>query len=192
MINNLHIIAPLLKFESDDDFFFVQLLKRKKEHPELGSNSYCVKTYYIRSIEPLEKDYPEMKCLADFHNARVCINLNKRSFEKVAFQTMRKVVDQIMNKDYSSVRKSYNSVCGTYGADSDKSWIIDIDDHNFDGNTLIEFINGLQPIGTKLKAIIPTKNGYHLITCPFNLQEFKMKYPEIDCHKDNPSILYIS
>ncbi len=191
MINNIDRIIPLLKFESKDDFYHAQVLKRKKENPDLGSNSHCVKTYYIKSVDELLLDFPEMVCLADFHNARVCINLNKRSFETVAFQTMRKVTDVIMNKDYPSVRKSYNSVCGTYSSDQDKSWIIDIDDHAFHSTELLSFIETLQPVGDKLKAILPTKNGFHIITRPFNLSEFRTQYPDIDIHKDNPSVLYI-
>ena len=40
-------------------------------------------------------------------------------------------------------------------------------------------------------AYIPTKNGYHIITKPFNLKQFKDKYSDIDVHKNNPTILYI-
>lgn len=37
---------------------------------------------------------------------------------------------------------------------------------------------------------IPTVNGYHLITKPFNLQKFKEIFPYIDVHKNNPTLLY--
>lgn len=37
MINNLNQIKELLNFESEDVFYHLQVLKRKKEHPELGS-----------------------------------------------------------------------------------------------------------------------------------------------------------
>ena len=30
-----------------------------------------------------------------------------------------------------------------------------------------------------------------IITKPFNLKQFKDKYPDIDVHKNNPTILYI-
>lgn len=43
----------------------------------------------------------------------------------------------------------------------------------------------------KIYDYIPTKNGYHIITKPFNLKQFKDKYPDIDVHKNNPTILYI-
>ena len=53
MINNIEIIKTLLEFNSQDEFYHLQVLKRKKENPELGSNSYVVKTYYVGSIEYL-------------------------------------------------------------------------------------------------------------------------------------------
>jgi hypothetical protein len=38
---------------------------------------------------------------------------------------------------------------------------------------------------------IPTKSGIHIITRPFNLKNFKEKYPDVDVHKDNMVILYL-
>ena len=38
---------------------------------------------------------------------------------------------------------------------------------------------------------IPTKNGLHLICRPFNSAKFCHKYPEVDVHKDNPTILFV-
>lgn len=194
MINNIEIIKSLLQFQSEDDFYHLQIIKRKKEHPELGSNSYIVKTYYIRSIDYLDKKFPEIQTLCNFHNARAYINLNVRSFERTAFQTLKKVTDQIMNKDYKSVRKAYESVCGEFATGRDKRWIIDVDElYNEEFvSELSEFLNGIAPVGEdKIIAKIPTKNGYHLITKPFNVKDFMEKYYELDLHRNNPSILYV-
>jgi hypothetical protein len=194
MINNLEIIKQHLKFDSEDDFYHLQIIKRKKEHPELGSNSYIVKTYYIRSIDYLERKMPEIIALCDFHNARGCINLNRRSFEKIAFHLLRKVADQIMNKDFKSARKAYESVCGAYSNESEKKWIIDIDVKDEDlVLEMVNYIQSLQPDPGYHKALfrLETKNGYHLITKPFKMDEFMKKYPEISTHKDNPTCLYI-
>jgi len=192
MTNNFELIKSLLQFDSDDDFYHLQIIKRKKENPEIGSNSYVVKTYYIRSVSHLEKVADEIFYLCDFANARACINLNRRSFERMAFHALKKVTDQIMNRDFASIRKAYESVCGAYSNEKTKKWILDID--NFDeeyDRTLQAFISSLEPKGSKIIANIPTKNGHHLITSPFILDLFKERYPEIEVHKDNPTILYI-
>jgi hypothetical protein len=192
MVNNFELIKSILQFRSEDDFYHLQIIKRKKENPEIGSNSYVIKTYYITSESHLEKLFPEIVNLCEFNNARACINLNRRSFERIAFHVLKKVTDQIMNKDFKSARKAYESVCGEYSADPEKKWIIDIDnfDEIFDREVQM-YIASLQPIGAKVIANIPTKHGHHLICSPFRLDEFKQKYSELDIHKDNPTILYI-
>ena len=43
---------------------------------------------------------------------------------------------------------------------------------------------------SKIIATIPTKNGWHLITKPFNRKQFSDKYPEIDVQINNPTLLY--
>ena len=44
---------------------------------------------------------------------------------------------------------------------------------------------------SKIYAIIPTKNGHHIITKPFDVRNFSSQYPDIEIHKNNPTILYI-
>ena len=190
-MNNIELIKPLLIFEDDDTFYHLQIIKRKKEHSELGSNSYIVKTYYIRSIEYLELKMPEIINLCEFHNARACINLNRRSFEKLAYQMLKKVTDCILNKDFKSVRKSYESVCGSFSNEKDnKKWIVDIDTKDDLCIQVKADIIKLEPFGQKVLACIETKNGYHLITNPFRLDKFKELYPQIEVHKNNPTLLY--
>jgi len=191
MINNFEQIIQFLRFDNEDDFYHLQILKRKKENPEVGSNSYVIRTYCIRSKEHLIEKMVEIINLCTQHNARAYINLNRRSFEKAAFHTLKKVTDIIMNKDYKSVRSAFESVCGEFGSGKDKFWIVDIDnnDKTYD-RAIQEVINNCQPVGAKIQLNIATKNGHHLITIPFNMEEFKKLYPEVDVHKNNPTILF--
>ena len=198
MVNNLNTILELLEFESEDDFYFLQILKRKKEHPELGSNSYVVKTYQITSKESLQRYMPEIICLCDFHNARAGINLNKRSFEKTHLKVIQRLVNQLENKDHRSARKAYNSVCGLHSNAKEKRWIIDIDSKDENERSHSSGIMLMcDPPGTKVLRTIETKNGFHQITKPFNVAQFKEyfkqqnNYELPDIHKDNPTILYI-
>ena len=74
----------------------------------------------------------------------------------------------------------------------EKRWIVDIDTKDFD--TLFEvskFLMVLQPVGDKIEAVIPTKNGVHLITKKFDVRRFQEKFPEIDIQKKNPTLLYL-
>lgn len=189
MIDNFYKISELLKFESEDDFYHLQIIKRKKDNPEIGSNSQVVKTYYVFSIDYFKSIKDEIINLCEFHNARACINLNPRSLERSAFHVLKKITDVIMNKDYKSVHKAYDSVCGSFSSNKNKSWLIDIDTKDINEvNRISNLIKPIDPEGDKTISIIETKNGYHLITTPFNLSKVDIHH---DIHKNNPTILYI-
>jgi len=191
-IDNIDKILPFLNFESEDDFYYLQILQRKKENSQLGSNSRVIRNYYIKSTQYLLNRYDEIKKLCDVFNARAMIRLNKRSFEKVGFKTMENLAHTMMNKEYSFLNKSYDRACGLGHNDSEKKWILDIDiiDEKFDREVQL-FINNIIPAGGKILGNFKSKNGHHLITKPFNLQEFSQKYPNIEIHKDNPTNLYL-
>jgi hypothetical protein len=193
MIDVLQNIRGLLEFKSDDDFYYLQILMRKKENPQLGSNSRVIKNYYIKSIDHLDKVYSEIKALCNQFNARAMLRLNKRSFYNTGFKAMVNMANTMANKDFKSMRSQYDKACGQGHNDREKSWIIDIDGEYTKEylSEIISFINGCKPEGDKLIVKLPTKNGIHLITKPFNLMNFKSTYPNIDIHKDNPINLYI-
>lgn len=196
MIDNFDKISELLSFESEDDFYFVQILQRKKDNPGNinGSNnsSRLIKAYYITSVDKLMKLKDEMITFANHFNARVGINLNKRSFEKTAFNTLKKIADQMHNNNFKGVRSAYNTACGLHNPSSDKKWILDVDDKGRASNEILLFIEReCQPIGDKFITIIPSKNGYHLITKPFDVSKFSKHFPEIEVHKNNPTALFI-
>lgn len=52
-VDNFDLIKSLLKFETEGVFYFLQILQRKKENPNIGSNSNVISTYYIKSINHL-------------------------------------------------------------------------------------------------------------------------------------------
>jgi hypothetical protein len=133
--------------------------------------------------------------------ARASINLNPRSYEKTAYRLLSKVAAQMENRDFYNTRKAYDSVCGTYQAEMDKRWLVDIDDPGkTEADRVGEYITSLQedsyhpkPDDTgprKVLAYIPSKNGWHIITEPFNLMEFSKRFKH-EVHKNNPTNLYI-
>lgn len=193
MIDVFEQIKPLLVFESEDDFYYLQILQRKKENPEIGSNSRVIKNYYISSIDYLEKRYDEIKVLCGRFNARAMLRLNKRSYRKVAFKAMQNIANSMSNGEYTFIKKSYDRACGDGHNDKRKTWIIDIDGY-WSEDWLFEvkaIINKSQPESCKIITELPTKNGIHLITTPFDSRKLKEFAPTIDIHKDNPINLYI-
>ena len=206
-INNFEQIKSLLVFDDKGDwFYFLQILQRHKDNPEVKnlSNSRVIKTYYISTIDYLTLKEEEIKFLCGMYNARAYINLNPRSYERLAFHMLKEITDRILNKDYKSVSKAYDSTCGKFSV-GDKKWIVDIDEEEIPFKLTMD-IELCDPITypiynnekhvfigqSKIIATIPTKSGWHLITKPFNLKQFKDKYPEVDVQKNNPTVLYFN
>lgn len=194
-VNNFEQIKKLLTFESDDEFYVIHILKRKKDNPELESNVKMVKTYYVSSHEYLDKKQNDIMEHCIKYNARAYINLNVRSYKKVALQTLVKTAQFIEQGDYKAVRVAFDKSVTQSGTTRNKSWVIDIDsDDGITSNPdIVTYINNhCEPLDGTMKFIdtIHTVSGIHLITKPFNVKTFKDRYPTIEVKKNNPTILY--
>ena len=193
MINNFEQIRKILKFE-DDYFYFIQIIQRTKEHPELGSNNKIIRSYMISSEEKFDKNIMEIIHMCGAFNARAYIHLNRRKFSKIALECLRHNAELIANGQYEGIKSSLETVIGRNNGESkeNRTFILDCDDMSTPSPMMMAMIDHkLLPNGPKCLHIIPTKNGCHLITKPFDTQAFHLEYPEIEIHKDNPTILYI-
>ena len=192
MIDNIDLILPFINPESDDDYYYLQLIKRKKENPELGANSRIIKNYYIKSKDDLLKKYEEIKSICIATNSRASIRLNKRSFRISALKSMENIANSMISNN-NKVYNCFDHSAGIHHNDHNKKWILDfdffIDDKDIESYK--SFINSIEPVGNKILAKIPSKNGFHLITKPFNSQIFKRDFPKIEIHKDNPTNLFV-
>ena len=193
MVDNFDIIKPLLTFPNDDIYYHLQILRRGKDHPELPAANRMIKSYFICSLESLDYIEQEIKDLCEFFGARAYINLAPKSIKKTTMLQLKYLAERVYIGDYKKIWKSWNTCAGEIKGE-EPVWIIDIDDTTITEGPIIDLIDGLEPIDpfgySKFIAEIPTKSGYHLITTPFNLQQFKEKYPDIDVHKNNPTLLY--
>ena len=207
MVDNFKLIRDYLKFESEDDFYFLQILQRKKDGPGLngvkvtGTNnkSRAIKTYCISSVEYLDKIEREVKHLCDYFNARAMIILSRRSYEQTALLEMVQVSNMIMSGQYMNVKSAYNSSCAK-SKSLDKYFLIDIDEEDLAHKELIknyiqnEARNDEVNYGERILLELPTKHGYHLITTPFDVRGLLKVYPKEKqefVHKDGPTILYV-
>lgn len=198
MIDNFELIKPLLKFHNDDIYYHLQILRRGKDHPELPAANRVIKHYFICSLEGLDKLEDEIKKLCEFFGARAYINLAPKSIKKTTLLQLKYLTQRTYEGDFKKIWKSWNT-CAEEIKGEESRWVVDIDEP-VDKIIISEFIEyqcdpivhsfteGIIP--TKIITKIPTKNGYHIITTPFNLQQFKEKYPDIDVHKNNPTLLY--
>lgn len=193
MIDNFeHIKSNFLKFEDPNEFYFIQIIQRKKEVEDLGSNNRVIKTYYVYSLEKLDKYKDEIISLCTLFNARAYIHLNRRNSKTLAFEMLELLAKNLKSGDTNQLGNLYNSVCGKHHSDKDKTWIIDIDSKEFcERHKAIKVIRILEPLDVKkIIGEIETKNGFHLITRPFNSKIFGELCPDMQLHKNNPTILF--
>jgi hypothetical protein len=193
MINNLDLIKPLLNFTEEGDFYMLYILKRKKDQPEderdNHQSSRTIKTYCIDSLEYLESKYDEIIQLSELFKARAYIHVQKQNHKDVALDMMILLVERIKNGQHNQ-KNLFESVVGKVKR-MENRWIVDIDDK--DENELakvISVVDETRPIGSKVEAVIPTKNGYHLITKRFDVEMFRKSYPQLDIQRKNPTLLY--
>lgn len=199
MTNNFKIIRNLLDFTNPDTYYFLQILKRRKDNPNMDRDMVVIDDVFIYTLEQYDNMQEDIikTCIA--HNARAYFRVNKRSLKKSGLQMLKRVTDLIISENYKAIKNAYSSVSGEFHGDEDKKWIIDIDNISIDAfnhdpkqiiirETLIKLQKeaGREPLMT----YIPSKNGVHILTRPFNLKLFRDENPNIDIHKDNPVILY--
>ena len=198
MIDNLEQIKQLLNYEKEGDFYMLYVLKRKKDQPEGERDNHqsvrTIKTYCIESIEHLEKRYDEIKQLCEMFKARAYIHVQKQNHHDVSLNMMVALAQRIQDGNLKQ-QGLFDSVVGQIKT-QEKRWIVDIDTKDEEAVTKIaRLVDHLRPEGPKIEAVIPTKNGYHLITKRFDVLTFNkmmaLQGDIPDIQKKNPTLLYL-
>ena len=197
MIDNLELIKPLLNFENEGDFYMLYVFKRKKDQPEGERDNHqsvrTIRTYCIKSIAQLEKRYEEIKMMCEMFKARAYIHVQKQNHKDVSLNMMVALAQRIQDGNLEQ-QSLFDSVVGQLKT-HEKRWIVDIDmKSEVAVEKISKLINILRPEGDKIEAVIPTKNGYHLITKRFDVMEFNkimnLQGDVPDIQKKNPTLLY--
>ena len=219
-VDNFDKIKQLLHFEDKDDFYFLQIIQRKKDGNDVQSanNGYrTIKTYYIRSLEDFERRKDAIIQLCEQNNARAYINLNVRNAREVALVAAKAYIDLVREDRCSQGHRVYDHACGvTPKMGVKKKWIVDIDDlSSEDVETICNIICKCRSAHKSeygenfyenIIARITTAHGQHIITHGFDVGRFreileqttsiiltKEQIKEIvTVKKDNPTLLYFN
>lgn len=198
-MNNFDLIRKMLSFPDENAFYFLQILKRRKDNPDLEKDMIHIADYYIYSLEQFDGLRQRIIDQCDTENARAYFRLNRRDAKKVAMQVLKRTVDHIVSENYRAVKNVFASCSGEFHSDPDKKWIVDIDCVSIDTFNHAEVYNDVRDLISNLQSeagkepmlnLIRSKSGVHIVTRPFNLNKFKSRFPDIDVHKDNMVILY--
>lgn len=192
MIDNFDKIINIMSFDDTNDFYFIQLIKRKKDNPDMKGDSVVIKDWYVSSVDYLLSKKNSMIEMSNQYNARLTIRINKRNYKNLGLKMISDITKKLENENYKGLKSCFSSVAGQYSSDTDKKWIIDIDSIDLDDLYEIkEVINDSMPNVEKIICEIPSKSGIHLIVKPFDIRRFKNRFKNIEIKKDNPTNLYI-
>lgn len=82
MIDNFALIQGYMQF-APDLFYWVQIIKRRKENPEMSTGCRIVDNFYVESLDDFTRYTPKIQETCHANNARAYIYLNRRSYTKV-------------------------------------------------------------------------------------------------------------
>lgn len=195
MVDNFDLIKQHLDFKNDQSFYFVQILRRKKENPEMKSYSLPIESFYIFNEEDFDKYKPHIINKCEANRARAYIKMNCLDAQSVLLEQIAIITQDIRKKNWKGMSKTLNSACGVCGKQEghEKLYLVDLDGELADKRDEIRsLINSLPPVDVtdKVKMEVPTKNGYHFLTTGFNHNDFRKLYQGVDIHDDGITLLY--
>lgn len=183
MIDNFDIFKKFAD-EDPDSFLFGQIMVRKKDGSRFArSNNRIIKDLCFRNPESFDKQKDEIIEICRVLGARAYVNPNPRSFKSLAVDIARICLDYVGKGGENACKGVFATACGRYGRG--KYWIIDIDNKDEE-----EISSYRKMVEEHIVCEVPTVNGVHFITKGFDSREFKVEFPHIDLHKQNPSLLY--
>ena len=143
------------------------------------------------SMQELDEKKNEIITLCEAFNARAYIHPSRRNENDIADEVLKLTTNTYLDRTLRHKMKAiYSRACGI--KEVDRIWVVDVDTKDIaEVEKYKSIINECSPFGDKIINVLPTKNGYHIISRPFDLNAFKLNGgSNIDVHKNNPTLLY--
>ena len=199
MIDNFDIISGWFNNLIDSrDFFFVQVIQRRKDC-KIDTNYNVIKDYYFFNEETFLSKKEEIITLCKAFNARAYFWVNPRNCKEVQYELIRETLRAIEVGAYKLFSNLSKAIGHKRSSNFKSIWILDFDTKDTELITkYLDIAMGCKHAGSSLVFdLIPTVNGYHALTKGFDLKQFTQqlaiaKLDSIDIHKDNPTVLYYS
>ena len=181
-----------------DKYYVIELMRRGKDNPYLPAANYHFRNYYIHSWHDLNKYEQEIKDICNLLKLRAYCSVNYKLMSQVALDTLAESARRVALHDYKKFYSIFESASGKFVDRGNNLWIVDIDDvtEDFPIGILTEYINNMESRykGNNIVYTMPTKSGVHLITRPFNLQQFNEGWNKalvtVDVKKNHLTLLY--
>lgn len=201
-IDNFEFLASWFEnLKSKDDFYFVQVIQRKKDGvnlPSYTSGARTIRSFYFFNKEEFLRQESYIKELCDKNNARAYFWINPRNTFDVACESIKQFTELIKNGNTRQGIAVYDRATGaSRSLNYDKLWIVDLDSKDLEYikkiMDIIKYCRGKE--GTRIHYVNTTLNGVHLITEKFDKRQFAQELAinnmdPIDIYDDSPTLLY--
>jgi len=173
------------------------IIQRKKDNPEMKKDAKVLKRYTFDKPEDFDNYKDEILEYVERYNARFYLNPNVKSYQTVALETLQKIAELLIQRNYEAVKNAYDSVGDSNaGIKTYRLWLIDIDmTEETKSSGLADLLLYFHELGTYIH-ITPTPNGYHLLVSPHKRNsgeidniEIKNKI-EITYKINSPALIY--
>lgn len=205
--DNFKLLRELLPETPDSDTFWsIRIIGRKKDNPSLEKNSKLYKSYTVACAADLDALAPKIaKCSMD-NAARAYFDPTPKSWKKVSVQMMKSLADIIGSGDYDQCYKLADRVIGSGCSVGQRLWVVDVDEEGDVDNTIYcinqTVFEMVASTGYKQEykmMLVPTPNGFHILSSPFDLAKFRENWSKMmpgkeqpEVKKNNPTVLYFN
>ena len=189
IIDNFDAIKKQLTFDDITKYYFIQVVKRSKDNPDMKSYMQVLRSFYVFTEEDYEHYKPVIKKLCKDNNARACIDFNRLDIDEVKNKA-KEILDKYSSYGHQLNNKKWfrklqycfddSSVIVSTSRKENPYLTVDVDEKN----KVDEIYNS---IFLKDKAIftVPTVAGNHVI-----IRNYKERMPFFEHFKEvNVSIM---
>jgi hypothetical protein len=183
MINNFKQVAEFLNFDTLGSVYRIMICQRRKDFSgddaTIKKNTKVLDMFYIRSLDEFINLEQKIVDRCAQTNSRAYISTRGRTDESVAKKTMCLLAEHLYYNEFRAVEHIYDKAFGN-AKTFDKWFLIDYD--NNDDYSCLDVLNHLQSYvgkdGKKIdvKMVVPTRDGVHIVTTPFDKTYLLKKY----------------
>ena len=183
IIDNFDLIKKQLVFDGQNKYYFIQVVKRSKDNPDMVSYMRIIRSFYIFNEEDYEHYRPVIKKLCKDNNARAYIDFNRLDIDDVKNKA-KDILDKYCGYGHKLNNKKWfkklqycfddASVIVSTSNKDNEYFIVDIDEHN-----QLEKIRDYVKKEGVYVFDVPTVAGNHIV-----IKHWDNQKPFFDTFKD--------
>ena len=193
LVDNRRLIRSMLeeilpKEEVGDGFFKFEALVRTKDDPEnvfiqQHKGSFLVHSWVVKTLSQYDKYIDEMVKLCDLTGARLYVNLDQKSTEKLVIDladSSMSLIKQMLRNNQISTKNTFNLLNSitsrnTTSIHDTRKYLFDVDSK--DVKVLSQTLNLITANNSieRCMVVLDSPNGWHVVVDRFNLEDIREK-----------------